>query len=79
MFLNCGVGEDSWKSLGLHGNQISDPKENQPWIFMRRTDAKAKTPILWLPDVKNQLIGKDLDSWERLKAKGEGVSRGWDG
>ena len=43
---------------------------------MRRTDAKAKTPILLLPDVKNQLIGKDLDSWERLKAKGEGVSRG---
>ena len=56
--------------------KLVDPEGNQPWIFMRRTDAKAKTPILWPPDMKNQLIGKDPDSWERLKAKGEGVSRG---
>ena len=37
-----------------------NPKGNQPWIFIRRTDAKA--PILWLPDAKNKLIGKDPDA-----------------
>ena len=36
--------------------------ENQPWIFIRRTDAKAKTPILWSPDVKSWLTGKDADA-----------------
>ena len=35
-----------------------NPKENQPWIFIGRTDAEAEVPILWLPDVKSQLIGK---------------------
>ena len=48
---------------------------NQSWIFIGRTDAEAKTPILWPPDVKNWLIGKDP---EKLKA-GEGDDRGWDG
>ena len=37
-------------------------KENQPRIFIRRTDAKAETPILWPCDVKNWLIGKDPDA-----------------
>ena len=36
------------------------PKGNQSWIFIGRTDIEAETPILWPPDVKNQLIGKDL-------------------
>ena len=38
------------------------PKENQSWIFIERTDAEAETPILWPPDAKNLLIGKDLDA-----------------
>ena len=38
------------------------PKGNQPWIFIGRTDAKAETPILWPPDVKNWLIWKDPDT-----------------
>ena len=38
MLLNCGVGEDSWESLGLQGDQ--------PWVFFGRNDAKAETPIL---------------------------------
>ena len=37
------------------------PKENPPWIFIRRTDAEAEAPILWPPDAKNWLIGKDPD------------------
>ena len=37
-----------------------NPKENQPWIFTGRSDAKA--PILWPPDVKSRLFGKDPDA-----------------
>ena len=37
-------------------------KGNQPQIFTRRTDAEAEAPILWLPDVKSVLIGKDPDA-----------------
>ena len=39
-----------------------DPKGNQPWILIGRTDAEAEAPILWLPDVKSRLIGKDPDA-----------------
>ena len=37
-------------------------KGNQPWLLFGRTDAEAEAPILWSPDVKSQLIGKDLDA-----------------
>ena len=39
-----------------------NPKGNQYWIFIGRTDAEAEAPILWPPDVKNWLIGKDPDA-----------------
>ena len=35
---------------------------DQPWDFFGRNDAKAEVPVLWPPDVKSQLIGKDLDA-----------------
>ena len=38
------------------------PKGDQSWVFTGRTDAEAETPILWLPDAKNLLIGKDPDA-----------------
>ena len=38
------------------------PKGNQPWTFIGRTDAEAEAPILWPPDVKSQLIGKDANA-----------------
>ena len=38
------------------------PKENQPWIFFGRTNAEAETPILWPPDMKSRLFGKDCDA-----------------
>ena len=47
-----------------------NPKVNQYWIFIRRTDIEA--PILWLPDVKNWVIGKDP-----MLGKTEGRRRGW--
>ena len=54
------------------------PKVDQFWIFIGRTDAEAKTPILWPPDVKNWHWKRPW-CWERLKAGGEGDDRGWDG
>ena len=50
---------------------------DQPWDFFGRNDAKAETPVLWPPHVKNWLIGKD-SCWEGLGAGGEGDDRGWD-
>ena len=42
--------------------QAVHPKGDQSWIFIGRTDAEAETPILWSPDVKNWLTGKDPDA-----------------
>ena len=39
-----------------------NPKGNQLWIFIEKTDAEAEAPILWPPDEKSQLTGKDPDS-----------------
>ena len=50
-------------------NKAVNPKGNQPWIFIGRTDAKAS--VLWPPDAKR------LWCWERLTAGGEGDDRGW--
>ena len=38
------------------------PKGDQPWVFIGRTDAEAETPVLWPPDAKSWLIGKDPDA-----------------
>ena len=38
------------------------PKGDQSWVFIGRTDAEAETPILWPPDAKSRLIGKDPDA-----------------
>ena len=42
--------------------KLVNPKGNQPWIFIGRTDAKAEAPKLWPPDVKSWLIRKDPDA-----------------
>ena len=44
------------------GHRKMDFKGDQSWVFIGRTDAEAETPILWPPDVKNWLIGKDPDA-----------------
>ena len=57
------------------------PKENQSWIFIGRTDAEAETPILWPPDAKNWLIGKDPDAGKDWREKQKGTTEdemvGW--
>ena len=77
MLLNCGVGEDSWESLGLQGDLISPSKKKSVWIFFGRTDAEAETPKLWPPDAKSWLIWKHPDAgkdwrwrrreWQRMR------------
>ena len=81
MLLNCGVGEDSWESLGLQGDLTSHPKGDQSWVFFGRTDAEAETPILWPPHVKSWLTGKDSDAgrdWgQKEKGTTEDEMAGW--
>ena len=59
----------------LDGKEIKpvNPKENEPWIFIGRTDAEAKAPIFWPPDVKNWLIGKDPDAGKDWGQEEKGV------
>ena len=51
-----------------------NPKGNQPWIFIRRTDTEAEALILWPPDVKNWLTGKDPDAGNYWRQEEKGVT-----
>ena len=74
MLLNCGVGEDSQESLRLQESQPVHPKGSQSWIFIRRTDAEAETPILRPPDAKNLLIEKDPDAGQDWRQEEQGTT-----
>ena len=76
MLLNCGVGEDSWESLGLEGDPTSPSSrksvlnihwKNWCWSW------NSNTLATWC----EELTGKD-PQWKRLKVGGEGDDRGWD-
>ena len=76
MLLNCGVGEDSWESLGLQGDQTSHPKRYQCWILIGRTDAEAETPyfghLRWRTDLFKRLMlgkieGRKIRGWQRMR------------
>ena len=54
--------------------QPDNPKGNQSWIFIGRTDAEAETPILWPPDVKNWLTGKDPDAGKDWRQEEKGTT-----
>ena len=56
-----------------------NPKGNKPWIFTGRTDSENEAPILWPPDAKSQLTGKDPDSGKDWSQEEKGGDRGWDG
>ena len=69
----------SYENPGGYANV--HPKGNQSWLFIGRTDAEAETAILWPPDSKNWLIGKDPDAgkdwrWEE-KGTTEDEMVGW--
>ena len=72
MLWNYGVGEDSWESLGLQGDQS--------WIFIGRIDAEAEAPAIWPPDAKSWLIRKVPDAgkdWRQEKGMTEDKMVGW--
>ena len=61
--------------------QPVNTKGNQSWIFIGRTNAEAETPVLWPPDVKNQLIGKDPNAGKAWRQEEKGTTEdkmaGW--
>ena len=71
-----------WRTLEspLASKEIKpvNPRGNQSWIFNGRTDVEAEAQLLWPPDAKSQLTGKDW-CWKRLREGGERGNRGWDG
>ena len=78
MLLNCGVGEDSWESLGV---QPVHPKADQSWVFIGRADVEAETPVLWPPNGKSWLIWKDPDAGKDWGQEEKGMTEdemvGW--
>ena len=79
MLLNCGVGEDSWESLGLQGDPTSTFWRTsvlgvlwKDWCWSWNSNTLAT----WCKELTHL---KRPWCWERLKAGGEGINRGWDG
>ena len=81
--LRLGLLETSWTCSPLDCKEIQPvrPKGNQFWIFIGRTDAEAETQILWPPDAKNWLIGKDHDAGKNRRREEKGMTEdemvGW--
>ena len=80
MLFNCSVGENSWSPLDCKIKPVNS-KGNQSWIFIERTGAETEAPVLWPPDVKTWLTGKDPDAgkdWgRREKGMTEDEMVGW--
>ena len=89
-FLVCtfifGVGGGSWEPLGLQEDPTSPfqpvPSEgDEHWDFFGRNDAEAETPVLWPPDAKSWLIGKDSDAGRDWRQEEQGITEdemvGW--
>ena len=66
--LESPLDSEEIKSVNLKGNQ--------PWIFIERNDAKAEAPILWTPDTKSQLVGKDPDAGKDWRQKEKKAAEG---
>ena len=75
--LNCGVGEDSWESLGYKEIKPVNPKENQPWTLIGRTDTETEDLILWRSDVKSWLLEKTLKLGKTEGRRGQQKMRWW--
>ena len=60
--------------LACRETKSVNPKGNQPWIFIGRTDAGVEVPILWPPDEKNWLTGKDPDSGNDRRQEEKGMT-----
>ena len=73
----------SWNSYPLDYKEIQPvhSKGDQPWVFFGRNDAKAETPVLWPPEVKNWRTGKDPDAGKDWRQEEKGTTEdeivGW--
>ena len=78
---DCGLEKTLENSLDCKEIQPVHPKGDQSWLFIERTDVEAETPILWPPDVKSWLTGKDSDAgrgWgQEEKGTTEDEMAGW--
>ena len=81
IILNCGLEKTLECPLDFKEIQPVNLEGNQSWIFIERTDAEAETPMLWPPDMKNWLIGKDPGAgqdWRQVeKGATEDKMVGW--
>ena len=76
---NCGAAEDYWESLDCKNIKPVNPKGNQHWVFIGRTNEEA--PMIWPPDMKYWLIGKDPNAGKDWGLEEKGVTEnemvGW--
>ena len=79
-----GHTESDWSDLAaaaICNWYIVNPKRNQSWIFIGRTDPEAETPVLWSPDAKNWLTWKDPDAGKDWRQEEKGMTEdemvGW--
>ena len=82
MFRTVVLEKTLESSLNSKEIKSDNPKGNQSWIFIGRTDAEAETPILWPPDEKNWFIGKKkkpdaAKDWRQEKGTTEDEMVGW--
>ena len=81
MLLKCGLEKTPESPLDCKKIQLVNPKGNQSWIFIWRTDAEAEAPILWPPDAKNGLTRKDSDTGKDWRQEEKGTTEaemaGW--
>ena len=81
MLLNCVLEKTLESPLDCKEIKPVHPEGDKSWVFIKRTDAEAETPVLWPPDTKSRLIGKDLDAgrdWEQEeKGMTEDEMAGW--
>ena len=80
MLLSCGVGKTLEGPLDCKDIKPVNPKGNQSWLFIGRIYAEAEALILWPPDAKNWLTGKDPDAgkdWRRENGTTEDEMAGW--
>ena len=79
--LNCVVEKTLESPLDFKEIQLVNCKGNQSWIFTGWTEAEAEVPILWPPDVKNWLSGKDPDAGKDWRQEEKGMTEdemvGW--
>ena len=74
MLLNCGVDKNLESPLDHKEIKPVISKGNQSWMFIGRTDAEAEGPILWPPDAKNWLLGKDPDAGKDRRQEEKGTT-----